>query len=320
MSLGVNYANVTITGTTLENVGTEFNFRNLAVDVTFNASGAITGLTTASEATTPSLCWAANGNDTLTGTIFADVLDGNNLNVNNADNDILTGDGDGDDQLLGRAGNDTTLNGGNNNDNVDGGAGNDTVTGGSGADTLSGGWNGHTELRRSASAAVTVNPRHQHGVRVRGDGDTISGFENVVGSAFADTLTGDANANTLTGGDGNDVLEGGAGGDTLAGGNGVDTASYANSESAITVNLTRSPPPAETRRANVLSSIENVIGSAYADTITGNNNGNVLTGNNGDDVIIGSGGDDTLVGGEGADSLIVAAVSTPSVIQAPPPV
>ncbi len=126
----------------------------------------------------------------------------------------------------------------------------------------------------------------------------------MVGSAFADTLTGDANANTLTGGDGNDVLEGGAGGDTLAGGNGVDTASYANSESAITVNLNTLSTSGGDAAGDVLSSIENVIGSAYADTITGNNNGNVLTGNNGDDVIIGSGGDDTLVGGEGADSLI----------------
>ncbi len=96
VSLGVNYANVTITGTTLENVGTEFNFRNLAVDVTFNASGAITGLTTGFGSNDLVLVLGGSGNDTLTGTTFADVLDGNNLNVNNADNDILTG-GDGDD-------------------------------------------------------------------------------------------------------------------------------------------------------------------------------------------------------------------------------
>ena len=40
--------------------------------------------------------------------------------------------------------------------------------------------------------------------------DTLSGFENLLGSGFNDTLTGDANANTLTGGAGDDTLNPGA--------------------------------------------------------------------------------------------------------------
>ncbi len=77
-----------------------------------------------------------------------------------------------------------------------------------------------------------------------------------------------------------------------------------NSVSGITVNLNTLSTSGGDAAGDILSSIENVIGSALSDIITGNNNGNVLTGGDGDDVIIGSGGDDTLVGGEGADSLI----------------
>jgi hypothetical protein len=46
--------------------------------------------------------------------------------------------------------------------------------------------------------------------------DTLSGFENITGSAGADYLVGDANANTITGGAGSDTLYGGAGADTFA--------------------------------------------------------------------------------------------------------
>jgi len=41
--------------------------------------------------------------------------------------------------------------------------------------------------------------------------DTLSGIENVRGSAFGDTLAGDAGANLFWGGAGNDQLAGGAG-------------------------------------------------------------------------------------------------------------
>ena len=49
-------------------------------------------------------------------------------------------------------------------------------------------------------------------------GDSIKGFENIIGSAHADTLIGD---------DGDNVIEGKSGADTLDGGAGVDTVSYA---------------------------------------------------------------------------------------------
>lgn len=51
---------------------------------------------------------------------------------------------------------------------------------------------------------------------------SVSQFENVIGSAFADSITGDNGNNSLTGGAGNDTLAGGNGNDTLIGGAGFD--------------------------------------------------------------------------------------------------
>ena len=52
---------------------------------------------------------------------------------------------------------------------------------------------------------------------------------------------------------------------------------------------------------DVLSSIENVIGSNDGDVITGSNQSNSLNGADGDDVLNGGAGDDLLTGGEDAD-------------------
>lgn len=52
---------------------------------------------------------------------------------------------------------------------------------------------------------------------------------------------------------------------------------------------------------DVLSSIENVIGSGDDDVITGSSGANILQGGDGDDILRGEGGNDILIGGEGAD-------------------
>ena len=58
----------------------------------------------------------------------------------------------------------------------------------------------------------------------------------------------------------------------------------------------------EVFETDVLSSIENVIGSNDGDVITGSNADNTLSGESGDDVLNGQGGDDLLLGGEGSDT------------------
>jgi Ca2+-binding RTX toxin-like protein len=56
---------------------------------------------------------------------------------------------------------------------------------------------------------------------------------------------------------------------------------------------------------DVLSQFENLIGSDYADTLTGNGGNNVLDGGEGGDILIGGAGADTLLGGAGNDSFVI---------------
>ena len=54
---------------------------------------------------------------------------------------------------------------------------------------------------------------------------------------------------------------------------------------------------------DVLSNIENLLGSAYNDFLVGNEGANILDGGAGNDYLRGGDGDDTLIGGKGADML-----------------
>ncbi|MGI9349924.1 MAG: NF038122 family metalloprotease [Rhizobiaceae bacterium] len=120
-----------------------------------------------------------------------------------------------------------------------------------------------------------------------------------------DTLNGLADDDRLVGGDGNDTLNGGAGEDIIEGGNGTDTASYAGSASAVTVSLANNALNAGSdAQGDMLSSIENLIGSLQGDTLNGNGAVNVISGGGGDDFINASSGNDTLNGESGDDTLI----------------
>ena len=175
-----------------------------------------------------------------------------------------------------------------------GGAGADRVDGGSGTDTAD---------YLASGAGVTVNLAT--GVVSGGDaaGDTLSGIENVTGSAYSDSLTGDAGANLLDGGAGNDTLAGGAGADSLIGGIGTDTADYLASGAGVTVNLATGSASGGDAAGDTLSGIENLAGSSHNDNLTGTSTTNVLAGGSGSDSLYGGGGSDTLVGGSGSDLL-----------------
>ena len=90
---------------------------------------------------------------------------------------------------------------------------------------------------------MTVNLGTGHAEGGHAEGDTITRFEAVWGSRYADHLIGDGiNANltgwhgddTLEGGAGNDWLDGSAGADVLDGGDGRDTAAYGSAEAGVT--------------------------------------------------------------------------------------
>ena len=122
-------------------------------------------------------------------------------------------------------------------------------------------------------------------------GDSLRGFEHIIGSEHADTLTGD---------DADNVIEGGAGADTLDGGAGVDTVSYTGSRDewssvGVRVNLRTGEGFGGHAEGDSLRGVENIIGSEGMDTLTGDDGDNVIAGGYGDDRIEGGGGADTLM-------------------------
>ncbi len=261
------------------------------------------------------------GIEYLRGSAQVDTLTGNTLNnwlFGGAGGDGLNG-GDGGDLLQGEDGDDTlnggdgvdSLAGGNDNDTLIGGDGDDTLIGGAGADSLGGGV-GIDTADYAASLAVNVNL--QTGAASGGDaaGDTYASIENIIGSAFNDTLTGrDFVANTLNGGDGADVLSGGTGGaDVMNGGNGIDTLDYSLSPNGVDVRLFSGAAAGGSANGDTYSSIENIIGAATkTDTLAGDASANSIWGGGGNETITGREGTDTLLGEAGNDTLLGGADS-----------
>jgi Ca2+-binding RTX toxin-like protein len=185
---------------------------------------------------------------------------------------------------------------------LDGGGGADELMGGGGTDTLIGGSGTDTATYLDSASGVTVNLVSGLGFGGTAEGDTLSEIENLTGSLHADNLTGDANVNRLSGSNGNDTLKGGGGADTLDGGIGIDTVRYGDSASGVTVALLTGTGSSGTAEDDTLISIENIVGSSHADTLTGDDEDNVLSGSGGDDWLKGGGGADTLDGGLGNDT------------------
>lgn len=162
--------------------------------------------------------------------------------------------------LTGSAYNDTLI--GNSGDNIiDGGSGgNDTLVGGAGIDTLS---------YASAGEGIVINMR-------TGDasggaaGDSFSGFENAIGSAYDDTIYAGNDDNVVFGGDGDDKLYGKAGDDTLYGEAGVDR----------------------------------LFGWVGDDTLIGGDGNDYLYGEGDNDTLNGGAGSDLLNGGTGNDIFV----------------
>jgi Ca2+-binding RTX toxin-like protein len=210
--------------------------------------------------------------------------------------------GAGADRMLGSDGNDT-IDGLAGNDILLGGFGNDTLIGGAGADQISGAAGTDTASYDASAAGVTVDLVAGTGIGGDAQGDTLSGIENVIGSAQSDHLYGDGAANTLTGGDGDDTLRGGAGADVLNGGNGSDFANYQGSAAGVIVNLLTNTATGGDATGDTLSNIEHLYGSSQDDQLTGNNVRNIIGGELGNDTIVGNGGDDALSGEAGNDNL-----------------
>ncbi len=163
-----------------------------------------------------------------------------------------------------------TIHGNGGNDTITGGAGDDMLFGDAGNDNLNGGF-GNDTLRG-------------------GDGiDTLDGF---LGD---DMLYGEAGNDTLYGRDGDDLLSGGTGADTIDGGEGLNTLSYAGSVAAVSANLATHVFTGGDAAGDVVTNMQNLIGSDFNDSLTGDAAANIL---------IGGKGADLLTGGQGADIFI----------------
>ena len=93
--------------------------------------------------------------------------------------------------------------------------------------------------------------------------------------------------------------------DVVDGGTGVNTAAYGTASSAVTVTLLTPWVQQNTLGAGLdtLTSIQNLTGSGFGDTLTGDAGNNVLSGLAGNDTLFGDNGDDQLAGGDGNDVL-----------------
>jgi Ca2+-binding RTX toxin-like protein len=186
--------------------------------------------------------------------------------------DVLTGDG-GDNWIWGGSdgsgvtGNDN-LSGGGGNDLIWVGTGNHTLDGGTGNDTLSF-FGNSTDITLTG---VTVSLLLQGATQDTEQGMMLlTGFENLSGSIYADSLTGDGNDNKLLGDIGDDTLSGGGGNDTL----------YGDGRTSVDTHDTGGSGPIVT----------------YADASL-----LPFAGAPGNDVLEGGAGNDVLDGGGGSDS------------------
>jgi len=225
---------------------------------------------------------------------------------------------------------------------VSGGGGKDIVTGGAGADTFDG-WSGDDTLVGGAGNDVLLGgdpATNRHGTAISesggadildggagddllngetandtlygGDGnDTLLGGDDYIGrggivleSGGDDVLYGGDGNDNLDGRDGNDLLDGGAGADMLTGGDGWDTASYQDATAGVSIDLTKASSTwSGDAQGDVMSLIEQIDLSNFADILHGDADNNFVRGGNGVDLLDGGDGDDWLDGGAGADIL-----------------
>ena len=168
-------------------------------------------------------------------------------------------------------------------------------------------------------------------------GDTRSLIENAIGGINNDHIRGNQADNWLRGGAGNDVLEGFDGNDTLDqgdtyadglfapgamyggngndtlwasagaeiidGGNGVDLVNYSRSTGRVVIDTSAGKVTEGYAAGDTLVGIEQIIGTAFNDTIAMGDGDNFISGGDGNDTLSGGAGNDSLYGSNGNDEL-----------------
>ena len=190
---------------------------------------------------------------------------------------------------------------GNALDNViTGTGGDDALYGDDGNDTLNGGpgprcptWRRGDDLLRAGEGA--------RGVFAYGDdgNDTLrgnAGDDNLIGGAGDDYLIGGSGKDFLSGGLGDDWLVAGADPNMIDGGSGSDTVDFSGSTEGVNVDLRIALKPIPGlggyAQGDLISGVENLVGSDFANMLIGNEGDNRLDGGRGNDLLNGGGGAD----------------------------
>ena len=222
----------------------------------------------------------------LLGSSGADTLNGN------AGSDLLVG-GDDADNLNGGEGNDVLRGGLGNNDVMDGGAGTEDLL------DFSDGTVGLTGATALTLVQNSISTTLANGTAGLGNNDSYQNIEGVIGTNLADTITGSASDDIIRGGGGDDTLNGA--GNTAGG---FDLIDFSDATLGINFTLNQSISFTASGLGNdTYSNFEGVIGTVFADTLTGSALADQLRGGAGNDTLSGLAGNDILVGGAGADAM-----------------
>ena len=217
--------------------------------------------------------------------------------------DTLYGDNSGTPFLFVGGGGDDLFEGGPGRDTMDGGLGDDTMIASEGVDVFWGGYGfdviDYSKSSIGAEIRLDLNAYNKGAAA----GDIFVGVDGVIGTNFDDVIYAAFVPCMLWGGDGSDYLRSGSFADTLNGGSGLDTASYVASTAGVTVDLLNGTAFGGFSQGDVLVSIENLVGSNFADVLIGDNGANKVSGGTGNDSLRGANGNDFLSGGAGLDTL-----------------
>ncbi len=210
--------------------------------------------------------------EAVVGTELADTLNGGNLLLPNGASYEAYGLG-GDDTIIAGA---WDL-------YAEPGAGNDKITGGGGADQVS-----YAEYTGTKGATFDLT-KNTVSDPYGGTDSLFGSIEGVRGTRNADTIIGNSLNNFVRGLAGNDSINGGAGNDQVR----YDRDAQYGGTKGVTVNLATGIAIDGFGDTDTLVSIENIRGSAQADTLTGDGTANLLQGMAGDDTLDGGSGSDT---------------------------
>ena len=204
---------------------------------------------------------------------------------------------EGPDVLGGLAGNDI-INGHGGNDLIDGGSGNDAMDGGDGTDTVT---------YATATAPVTISLANSDPQANGAAGtDTVTDFENVTGSPYADILIGTDGAN---------VIDGGTGADSMTGGDGDDVYRVDNAGDVVVENAGEGTDEIRTGLASYSllgTNLEMLTATSDLNhDFRGSAGNNVIAGGGGSDFFrLQDGGVDIVDGGTGNDAFYFGAAYT----------